>query len=54
MNLLHPLATFVQRSVDRSGYCQRTTNDSAHTDQETRKALAPGFAIYDLHGRDVL
>jgi len=50
MQLLDPLCTFVQHSVNGSRYCECTTNDGANADKEAREALASCFTIDDLHG----
>lgn len=50
MQLLDPLCTFVQHSVNRCRYCERTANDSANADKEAREALASCFTVNNLHG----
>jgi hypothetical protein len=50
VQLLDPLCTLVQHSVNGSRYCERTANDSANANKEARETLASRFTVDDLHG----
>lgn len=54
MQLLHALVTFVQCSVNGSGHGERSTDNGAYTNQETRETLASCFPVDNLHRGNIL
>lgn len=54
MDLLDFVDAFVERTINRSSDCERTTNDSAQANKETGEGLVAHFPVDDLHWRDIL
>lgn len=54
MDFLDLVDAFVERAINSSSNCERTTDNCAQTNKEAREGLVAYFTIDDLHRRDIL
>jgi hypothetical protein len=54
VDLLDPIDTLVQRTINRRRNSERTSDNGAKTHKETRECLVTDLAIDNLHRGNVL